>query len=211
MSILAVVLLVLFTLEIIFIFTYIPTGVQDDEPSSEPSVGPPQLPSPAPPIYINEDDYEFDGNFGRDHRRRHRNKVGGCSGTRYGCCPDSDVAKVDSDGSNCSHHKNHVLRRIHFFIVKNMKTDKREKEITIKPKFDHNNPSAKYKLELDKDIKDEMLLIADYHDGKASVKYTLEGDDEEILKGKGKGGTIKLGKIGDLKKYKTLDFSIKEK
>ncbi len=187
MSILAVVLLVLFTLEIIFIFTYMPSGVQDNESSSEPNIGPPQLPSPAPPIYINEDDYEFDGDFGRDHRRH-----------RHGRHHHDD-------------DKKHVLRRIHFFIVKNMKTDKREKEISIKPKFDYKNPDTKYKLELDKDIKDEMLLIADYHDGRAHVKYTLEGDDEEILKGKGKGGTIKLGKIGDLKKYKKLDFSIKEK
>ena len=187
MSILAVVLLVLFTLEIIFIFTYMPSGVQDNESSSEPNIGPPQLPSPAPPIYINEDDYEFDGDFGRDHRRH-----------RHGRHHHDD-------------DKKHVLRRIHFFIVKNMKTDKREKEISIKPKFDYKNPDTKYKLELDKDIKDEMLLIADYHDGRAPVKYTLEGDDEEILKGKGKGGTIKLGKIGDLKKYKKLDFSIKEK
>ena len=187
MSILAVVLLVLFTLEIIFIFTYMPTTTQDEDGSSEIRVGPPQLPSPAPPIYINEDDYEFDGDFGRDHRRH-----------RHGRHHHDD-------------DKKHVLRRIHFFIVKNMKTDKREKEITIKPRFDYKNPDIKYKLELDKDIKDEMLLIADYHDGRARVKYTLEGDDEEILKGKGKGGTIKLGKIGDLKKYKKLDFSIKEK
>jgi hypothetical protein len=28
--------------------------------------------------------------------------VGGCSGTRYGCCPGNDTAKNDDVGSNCS-------------------------------------------------------------------------------------------------------------
>jgi hypothetical protein len=27
--------------------------------------------------------------------------VGGCSGTRYGCCPDNITPKVDEHGSNC--------------------------------------------------------------------------------------------------------------
>ena len=29
------------------------------------------------------------------------NNIGGCSGTRYGCCPHSRKAKVDERGSNC--------------------------------------------------------------------------------------------------------------
>jgi hypothetical protein len=28
-------------------------------------------------------------------------KIGGCAGTRYGCCPDGNTAKVDQNGSNC--------------------------------------------------------------------------------------------------------------
>jgi hypothetical protein len=28
--------------------------------------------------------------------------IGGCAGTRYGCCPDGKTAKVDEAGSNCS-------------------------------------------------------------------------------------------------------------
>jgi hypothetical protein len=28
-------------------------------------------------------------------------KLGGCAGTRYGCCPDGNTAKVDQNGSNC--------------------------------------------------------------------------------------------------------------
>jgi len=46
------------------------------------------------------------------HHRHHReHKVGGCSGTRYGCCPNSDVSKVDRHGSNCPNH--HRDSRIH--------------------------------------------------------------------------------------------------
>ena len=27
--------------------------------------------------------------------------IGGCSGTQYGCCPNSNITKSDSAGSNC--------------------------------------------------------------------------------------------------------------
>ena len=27
--------------------------------------------------------------------------IGGCSGTRYGCCPNSQTPKIDQNGSNC--------------------------------------------------------------------------------------------------------------
>ena len=39
-----------------------------------------------------------------DHEReRNHNIVGGCAGTRYGCCYDGTTAKVDYRGSNCPH------------------------------------------------------------------------------------------------------------
>ena len=28
--------------------------------------------------------------------------VGGCAGTRYGCCPNGTTPKTDSSGSNCT-------------------------------------------------------------------------------------------------------------
>ena len=31
--------------------------------------------------------------------------IGGCAGTRYGCCPHSRKARADKKGSNCHHHK----------------------------------------------------------------------------------------------------------
>ena len=27
--------------------------------------------------------------------------IGGCAGTRYGCCPNSQIAKINPQGSNC--------------------------------------------------------------------------------------------------------------
>ena len=27
--------------------------------------------------------------------------IGGCAGTRYGCCPNNSNAKIDTQGSNC--------------------------------------------------------------------------------------------------------------
>jgi len=39
-----------------------------------------------------------------DHEReRNHDIVGGCAGTRYGCCYDGTTAKVDRRGSNCPH------------------------------------------------------------------------------------------------------------
>ena len=30
--------------------------------------------------------------------------VGGCEGTRYGCCPYSEIPKLNEMGSNCQYH-----------------------------------------------------------------------------------------------------------
>ena len=45
----------------------------------------------------------------RDDHERERNHdiVGGCAGTRYGCCYDGTTAKVDDRGSNCPHKHRH--------------------------------------------------------------------------------------------------------
>ncbi len=34
-------------------------------------------------------------------QRHHKQKVGGCSGTRFGCCPNGKTARKDDRGSNC--------------------------------------------------------------------------------------------------------------
>ena len=47
-------------------------------PSPQPSPQPKPSPSPSP-----------------------RPVIGGCAGTRYGCCPDGQTSKINTDGSNC--------------------------------------------------------------------------------------------------------------
>ena len=32
------------------------------------------------------------------------NPIGGCAGTRYGCCPYSQIPKLNAIGSNCQYH-----------------------------------------------------------------------------------------------------------
>mgnify|MGYP001291515026 FL=1 len=40
-----------------------------------------------------------------NHHHHHPHKrIGGCKGTRYGCCPHSRKARADKKGSNCHHH-----------------------------------------------------------------------------------------------------------
>ncbi len=36
---------------------------------------------------------------GHHHNRPH--KIGGCAGTRWGCCPDGKTAKANHRGTNC--------------------------------------------------------------------------------------------------------------
>jgi len=35
------------------------------------------------------------------HHPHHRRIIGGCRGTRFGCCPDRETAKEDPEGTNC--------------------------------------------------------------------------------------------------------------
>ena len=35
--------------------------------------------------------------------------VGGCDGTRFGCCNDNITSKINSIGTNCYNHKNYPL------------------------------------------------------------------------------------------------------
>jgi hypothetical protein len=37
-----------------------------------------------------------------EHRYPHEQKVGGCDGTQFGCCPDNITPKQDEAGTNCS-------------------------------------------------------------------------------------------------------------
>lgn len=43
----------------------------------------------------------------KDKKKHNRHRLGGCEGTRWGCCPDGITPKYDSRGSNCVGHKHH--------------------------------------------------------------------------------------------------------
>ena len=50
-----------------------------------------------------------------EHKRNEHKNIGGCAGTRFGCCDDGETAKKNSHGSNCPsssprphHHKDIV-------------------------------------------------------------------------------------------------------
>ena len=43
-----------------------------------------------------------------DVKPKRHHLIGGCSGTRYGCCPDGYIAKNDYRGSNC-HTRHHLI------------------------------------------------------------------------------------------------------
>jgi len=49
-------------------------------PTPNPVLPPNPVPSPSPPP---------------------KKPIGGCAGTRYGCCPDNIKPKIDVNGSNC--------------------------------------------------------------------------------------------------------------
>jgi len=55
----------------------------------QPVLPPPPQPVPPPP-----------------HPIYKPHPVGGCAGTRYGCCPNNITAKIDEFGSNCLINKN---------------------------------------------------------------------------------------------------------
>ena len=214
MSMLASVLLILFTLEIIFIFIYMPSTVQyvdDDKPNVTNSVGPPQFPPPVPPIYTNAGDYEFDGEFGGPGRGPGRRP-----GRRPGRHPrrrdDSDSDSDSDDDGGGGNRKNKEISGIHFFTGEEKKHNVNWKEVSITPKFDHTKPKQKYTLTIDPSVSDEHFLIVEYKNIHINVKYKLLGDGKVIEKDRGSGGTIILGKIKKFtKNYKDLEFTIKSK
>jgi len=44
-----------------------------------------------------------------NHHHHHPHKIGGCKGTRYGCCPNSRRACANRKCSNC--HRHHPYRK----------------------------------------------------------------------------------------------------
>lgn len=44
-------------------------------------------------------------NHHHHHPHHPHKRIGGCKGTRYGCCPHTHKARVDRRGSNCPQHR----------------------------------------------------------------------------------------------------------
>ena len=59
---------------------YLPTPNIPPNPVLPPNPLPGPVPGPSPPP---------------------KKPIGGCAGTRYGCCPDNNTPKIDVNGSNC--------------------------------------------------------------------------------------------------------------
>ena len=72
---------------------------------------------PFTPVEWNNIDiyYRYDYERERERRRRERdhrynpshNNIGGCGGTRYGCCDDMTTRRANWDGTNCPDYKPH--------------------------------------------------------------------------------------------------------
>jgi hypothetical protein len=63
---------------------YLPTpNIPPPNPVLPPNPLPGPVPGPSPPP---------------------KKPIGGCAGTRYGCCPDNNTPKFDQSGSNCLIH-----------------------------------------------------------------------------------------------------------
>jgi hypothetical protein len=44
----------------------------------------------------------------KQDKSENSNILGGCSGTRFGCCPDNKTSKIDNDGSNCIEYNKNI-------------------------------------------------------------------------------------------------------
>ena len=73
-------------------------------------------------------------------------KLGGCAGTRYGCCPDGKTAKKDPEGSNCP---GVVLRKYDQFVTGNVKITSKCNG-TYKIKFNKISDFLEYQVWSDK-------------------------------------------------------------
>jgi hypothetical protein len=69
---------------------------------------------PFTPVEWNNKDYYYRYDYERERERRRRERdrrynpypnIGGCGGTRYGCCDDLYTSRSDWDGTNCPGYK----------------------------------------------------------------------------------------------------------
>lgn len=197
MEIIATILLVLFTIEIIFIFFYA-SKTDDSDSKVVNNWGPPELPTPPgntniyelpddrPPIGPNyrpgyiprdwDDDYDFDGDFKKENK----------------------------------------LRRIKFFLADNYNGLYDYDRIEVESDFNKNKDSNEYTVRIDKiDInknKDKKLFMV-YKPRDLMVEWKLSDEDNNVIrKDYDKDGDVKIGKLSELNKKangKNLLFKVK--
>jgi len=195
METIAIVLLVLFTLEIIFIFIY--SSQKDDDDESDTAArtdggwGPPELPRP-PPSNI----FEFPGGFpgGRPGGR------GG--GGRRQRWDDDDDEDYDFDGD---FKKKDKITRVDFFLVDNRDDLNSPTRQTVDSDFRAHSDNKEYTVKLDKidydKFKDKKLFIQ-YKPRNLEVEWKLKNNDDNNKKSGWKNsndGNINLGKLSKLK------------
>ena len=194
METIAIVLLILFTLEIIFIFVY--SSQKDDTETEEKGWGPPELPIP-PSTNI------FEGPPGRYGPPGPH----GPPGRRPGRWDDDDY---DFDGD---FKKKNKLHRVHFFLVENHNGLERGPKQEVGSDFNKNSDDKEFTVRLDEitdnDLKkfknkEKVKLFMTYRPTQLKLKWKLMHSpkipDDPYDKNIDVDGDINLGKLSDLKK-----------
>ena len=189
METIAIVLLVLFTLEIIFIFIYSSQKDDDDDSSDTAQAGngwgPPELPRPPP------NTFEFP-----------ERRPGGRPGGRQPRWDDDDDDDYDFDGD---FKKKDKITRVHFFLVDNRDGLNDATKQAVDSDFRPHSDSKEYTVHLDKidydKFKDKKLFMQ-YKPRNLELEWKLKDADEDKKRGGWKNsndGDINLGKLSKLK------------
>ncbi len=185
METIAIILLVLFTLEIIFIFVY--SSQKDDSQTEQQGWGPPELPRPSGNTNIFEFPEGPHGYFPPGRR----------PGRRPGRWDDDDY---DFDGD---FKKKDKLRRVKFFLVDNYDALYDNDRTPVDSDFKANQNRNEYTVNLDKidykKFKDKKLFMV-YKPRELTLRWKLMDEDgNKIDKNEDSDGDIKLGKLSKLK------------
>ena len=208
METVAVILLILFTIEIIFIFVY--SSQKDDSETKQQGWGPPELPTP-PSTNV----FEFP-------EGPHGYFPDGSPGRRPGRWDDDD----DDYDFDDDYKKKDKLKRIKFFLVENHRgLDSGPKKEVISD-FNKNDHNKEFTVNIDKikdsdldkfENKDKIKLFMTYHPADLNLKWWLIDENNKKITEKKENhhnGDINLGLLSELKtqaKGKNLMLKIKVK
>lgn len=190
METIAIILLVLFTLEIIFIFVY--SSQKDDSKTDEQGWGPPELPTP-PSTNV----FEFP-------EGPHGYFPDGPHGKRPGRWDDDD----DDYDFDDDYKRKDKLKKIKFILSKNHdffhSYDSNAKEVTSD--FRNNDNKKEFTVHLDKidydNYKDNKLFMT-YRPTQLTLKWWFVDEKDNIIGDKNTGGDKGIINLGLLSKLKT--------